>query len=157
MDSYFRNKNIQDGLVVLILGLALGIRSVYGLCFSTVKASWIMSPYLFPILISVFALCLGISLMLEGKGQVENAHRHGEQPPQREPIKLRCGLYVVGLSVLYYVAMSTLTFIPATVLYLGGMMWLLGERRWKVIAPLSILMPAALYILFALALNVRLP
>lgn len=154
MRNKLKNKYVQDGLVVLVLGLALGAFSLYNFFFSKVKSSWIMSPYLFPMLISVFAILLGLSLIYEAKRQAE-----AKDAPEKEgaPIKLKNVLAVIGLGVIYYALMSFITFIPATVLFLAAMMWFMGERRLKVLIPLAVLVPVVLYVLFDLGLNVRLP
>ena len=157
MEKYIKNKSVQDSIVVLLLGLALGIFSVYSFFHSPVKAEWIMSPYLFPMLIALFAVGLAYCLFMEGKHQVdqEEASRRGEEKP--EPIDLKKVFCIIGLSVAYYFLIPYLTFIPATALFLAALMWFMGERRLKVLLPLTILTPLALYAIFATGLNVRLP
>jgi len=154
--DYIKNKSVQDSIVVLGLGLALGIFSIYSFFHSKVKAEWIMSPYLFPMLIAVFAIAMAYCLFMEGKHQVD-AERAGTPAVKGDPIKLKSVVIVVGLSILYYVLMRVITFIPATVLFLAALMWFMGERRWKVLIPVAVLAPLVIYALFALGLNVRLP
>jgi len=154
--DYIKNKSVQDSVVVLGLGLALGIFSIYSFFHSKVKAEWIMSPYLFPMLIALFAIAMAYCLFMEGKHQVD-AERAGAPVAKRDAIKLKSVVIVVGLSILYYVLMRVITFIPATVLFLAALMWFMGERRWKVLIPVAVLAPLVIYALFALGLNVRLP
>ena len=156
MRDYIKNKSVQDSVVVLGLGLALGIFSIYSFFHSKVKAEWIMSPYLFPMLIALFAIAMAYCLFMEGKHQVD-AERAGAPVAKRDSIKLNSVVIVVGLSILYYVLMRVITFIPATVLFLAALMWFMGERRWKVLIPVAVLAPLVIYALFALGLNVRLP
>ena len=156
MRDYIKNKSVQDSVVVLGLGLALGIFSIYSFFHSKVKAEWIMSPYLFPMLIALFAIAMAYCLFMEGKHQVD-AERAGAPVAKRDAIKLKSVVIVVGLSILYYVLMRVITFIPATVLFLAALMWFMGERRWKVLIPVAVLAPLVIYALFALGLNVRLP
>ena len=156
MRDYIKNKSVQDSIVVLGLGLALGIFSIYSFFHSKVKAEWIMSPYLFPMLIALFAIAMAYCLFMEGKHQVD-AERAGAPVAKRDAIKLKSVVIVVGLSILYYVLMRVITFIPATVLFLAALMWFMGERRWKVLIPVAVLAPLVIYALFALGLNVRLP
>ena len=156
MRDYIKNKSVQDSVVVLGLGLALGIFSIYSFFHSKVKAEWIMSPYLFPMLIALFAIAMAYCLFMEGKHQVD-AERAGAPVANRDSIKLKSVVIVVGLSVIYYVLMRVITFIPATVLFLAALMWFMGERRWKVLVPVAVLAPLVIYALFALGLNVRLP
>lgn len=156
MRDYIKNKSVQDSIVVLGLGLALGIFSIYSFFHSKVKAEWIMSPYLFPMLIAVFAIAMAYCLFMEGKHQVD-AEGAGTPAVKGDSIKLKSVVIVVGLSILYYVLMRVITFIPATVLFLAALMWFMGERRWKVLIPVAVLAPLVIYALFALGLNVRLP
>ena len=156
MRDYIKNKSVQDSIVVLGLGLALGIFSIYSFFHSKVKAEWIMSPYLFPMLIAVFAIAMAYCLFMEGKHQVD-AERAGTPAVKGDSIKLKSVVIVVGLSILYYVLMRVITFIPATVLFLAALMWFMGERRWKILVLVAVLAPLVIYALFALGLNVRLP
>ena len=64
---------------------------------------------------------------------------------------------LVLLTAAYLALMGLISFIPATALYLAALIRLLGERRWGLIAAVAVLTPLALYALFALGLNVRLP
>lgn len=157
MREYFKNKSVQDSVVVFALGVALGVFSVYSFLNSKVKAAWIMSPYLFPMLIACFAVGLGYCLFMEGKHQVDADKAAGREAPKAEPIKLKNVVFVVGLSIVYYWAITVISFAPATALFLGALMWFMGERRIKVLVPLSIVTPLAIYVIFVLGLNVRLP
>jgi energy-converting hydrogenase Eha subunit C len=53
--------------------------------------------------------------------------------------------------------MPVLRFVPATVLFLGALFVCLGERKWRRVLLLSVVAAGAVYALFGLALNVRLP
>ena len=50
MSERLKNQKFQEGLVILLLGIALGAYSLYMFRTAAVKTSWIMSPYLFPLL-----------------------------------------------------------------------------------------------------------
>ena len=156
MRDYIKNKSVQDSIVVLALGLALGIFSVYSFFNSKVKAAWIMSPYLFPMLIAIFAIAMAYCLFMEGKHQVD-AEKAGGEAAKADPIKLKSVVVVVVLSIIYYVLMRVITFIPATILFLAALMWFMGERRWKVLIPVAIIAPLVIYAIFAWGLSVRLP
>lgn len=154
--NYLKNKTVQDGVVVLALGLALGTFSVYSFFHSKVKAAWIMSPYLFPMLIACFAVGLGFCLLLEGKHQMD-PEAGSNAPAPKTSIQLKPVLRVVEMSAAYCFLLPILTFIPTTALFLFALMSFMGENRWKVRLPLAVLTPLALYAIFALGLNVRLP
>lgn len=156
MRDYIKNKSVQDSIAVLALGLALGIFSVYSFFNAKVKAAWIMSPYLFPMLIAVFAICLAYCLFMEGKHQVD-AEKAGGAAAKADPIKLKSVVIVVAVSIIYYILMRVITFIPATALFLAALMWFMGERRWKVLIPVAIIAPLVIYAIFVWGLSVRLP
>lgn len=157
MQNYWKNKTVQDGVVVLALGLGLGLFSLYSFFHSRVKAAWIMSPYLFPMLIACFAVALALCMLLEGKHQVDRETFAGAPAPKAAPIQTKQVLRVVELSIAYYFLLPILTFIPATALFLNALMSFMGEQRWKVRLSLAVLTPLALYAIFTLGLNVRLP
>ena len=155
MREYLKNKNVQDSIVVFLLGLALGIYSLVSFYTARVQTKWIMSPYLFPLLLSVLTILLSVSLFAEGRYEVAQA-RSGEVK-SKSPLKLKNVLVVVLMGIAYYVLISLIHFIPATIVFLAAMIWFLGERRWWLIAIIAVAMPFILYALFQLALGVRLP
>ena len=156
MHDYLKNKNVQDSIVVFLLGLALGAYSLISFYTAAVQTRWIMSPYLFPLLLSVFAILLSVSLFGEGRYELSRA-RAGVVPAK--PARFMPGkvLAVVLMSVAYYVLISLIHFIPASVIFLAALICCLGERRRWMIAAVAIGMPLILYALFALGLSVRLP
>jgi putative tricarboxylic transport membrane protein len=66
-------------------------------------------------------------------------------------------LWVVVLTGAYVISVERLGFITATVPYLFGFGLVLGERRWLWLTLFALIMPVAIYLLFATALNVPLP
>ncbi len=156
MHDYLKNKNVQDSIVILLLGLALGAYSLISFYTATVQTKWIMSPYLFPLLLSAFAILLSVSLFGEGRYEVSQA-RAGVVPAKPAKLMLVKVLVVVLMGIAYYVLISLVHFIPATVIFLAALIWYLGERRWWMIAIIAIVMPLVLYALFGLGLSVRLP
>jgi hypothetical protein len=57
----------------------------------------------------------------------------------------------------YFVFMPELGFPLGSTLALASMGWLLGERRWAVLAPGAVIVTAVLHLGFAYGLGVRLP
>ena len=156
MREYLKNKNVQESVVVFLLGVALGAYSLISFYTARVQTKWIMSPYLFPLLLSAFAVLLSVSLFAEGRYEVSR-DRDGETPAKSAPLSYKNVLIVVLMGVAYYVLISLIHFIPASMVFLAAMIWFLGERRWWMIAAVAIAMPLILYALFGLGLNVRLP
>lgn len=157
MRNDFKNRSIQDGIVVLMLGIALGIFSVYSFLHSPVKSEWILSPYLFPILLALFAVVLGYCLINEGRGQQKEAADSGVEVSAPAPVNMKKVAAVVAICIAYYALVAVVTFIPATIVFLFCLMWFMGERRWKWLIPLSVVTPLILYVIFAVGLSVRLP
>lgn len=154
MRDHLKNKNVPDSLVILVLGLALGAYSLIGFFTAAVHTAWILSPYLFPLLLSVFAVLLSAALFAEGRAEAGQSCADSAKPAARG---LKNLLAVALTSLVYCALLSPLGFLPATVLFLAALLWLLGERRWWMIAAVALLTPLVLYALFGIALGVRLP
>lgn len=156
MRDDLNNQKVQDSIVVLLLGLALGAYSLIGFFTAAVQTKWIMSPYLFPLLLSAFAVLLAAALFGEGHREARLT-RAGETPAKPAALKMKNALAVVLLGMVYAALLPLIRFIPATLLFLAALMWLMGEHRPWMIAAVALLVPLALYALFGLGLGVRLP
>ena len=69
MRDHLKNKSIQDSIAVFLLGLALGIYSLIRFRSAAVQTRWILSPYLFPLLLSVFAIAATTLFALFGAAE----------------------------------------------------------------------------------------
>jgi putative tricarboxylic transport membrane protein len=156
MRDHLKNKSIQDSIAVFLLGLALGVYSLIRFRSAAIQIRWILSPYLFPLLLSVFAILLSLSLFWEGLGRPGRT-REGSEREKPAPRRDGNVLIVVLMSAAYCALISLIRFIPATMLFLAAMTRFLGERRPWVIAAVSVVTPLLLYALFGLCLGVRLP
>ena len=151
-----KNKTFREGLAVLAAGLALGAYSLISFRRSAVQTAWILSPWLFPMLLAVFAALLGAALL--GGGCRETAERRDEQSAGKPDGRRARRVFITALMAAAYCALLPLIrFLPATALFLAAMMLFLGERRRWVIAAVAVAAPLVLYALFALGLGVRLP
>lgn len=156
MREQLKNKTFREGLAVLAAGLALGAYSLISFRRSAVQTAWILSPWLFPMLLAAFAAALGAALL--GGGLRETAEPRDEQSADKPDGRRALRVLAVTLMVAAYCALLPfIRFLPATALFLAGMMLFLGERRWWVIAAVAVAAPLVLYALFALFLGVRLP
>ncbi len=151
-----RNANFQESVFVGVCSAGLLIYSLYHHHFDRNTSEWKMSPYLFPVLISVFGFLLAVSLLADALHElrVPETEAAGESGAKKNPVG---ALVLVGASVVYYLLLPVLHFIPATILYLLGLIFYLGERKWWKLALLSVLTTGAVYALFGLVLHVRLP
>ena len=155
MREQLKNKTFREGLAVLAAGLALGAYSLISFRRSAVQTAWILSPWLFPMLLAVFAALLGAALL---GGCRETAERRDEQRAGKPDGRRARRVFITALMAAAYCALLPLIrFLPATALFLAAMMLFLGERRWWVIAAVAVAAPLVLYALFALGLGVRLP
>lgn len=153
-----KNKSVQDSAVTLLCGAALAFYSLYRFYTAKVQTGWIMSPYLFPLLISVFALALAVSLFFEGRFEVRSAREQAEPAAETGPkINLGRAAVLVLICIAYFVLVSYIKFIPSTILFLAGLTWYLGERRKLVLILVPLITPFVLYVIFDVLLNVRLP
>jgi hypothetical protein len=146
-----KNRNIQDSIAFFLSGGALiwySLKKHYG----GPSVEWKMSPYLFPILVSVFLMLLSVSLFFDGLYQL----RHGEEK-KTGPVKFRSVLITIGLSAAYVVLMGWIGFIPATIIFLAVFTFFLGERRLWLIALLALAAALSIYGIFGMALGVMLP
>jgi hypothetical protein len=67
-------------------------------------------------------------------------------------------VYVLLLiSFMYISLLPILGYLITTIIWLGGLMWLFGERRWLNISVISILFTVFLYLIFSKVLRVFLP
>lgn len=149
---YLKHPKIQEGILVLSLGAALGIYSLYSFFTATVKTQWIMSPYLFPLLLAAFAVLISLSLILEGVHDCAAGENTATSSLALKPICI-----VLLLCILYAALLPRLSFIPATMLFLAAFIRYLGEKRVWLIALIAVIMPVLLYLIFGVGLSVRLP
>lgn len=153
MRGSLKNKTLQDGLAVLLLALALGVYSLYGFLTARVQTAWILSPWLFPLLLALLALPLSAALIREGRRELRSG-----VPAEAKPVsELGNPAILVLLSAAYLILLGLIGFLPATALFLAALIGLLGERRWWMIAAVAVLTPLLLYAVFALGLGLRLP
>ena len=150
-------KTRADGLVVTLLGIAFLAYSVDQFRAMSRKVNWIMSPYLFPMIVAGMAILLGIGIIVESRGKDEKqakADAEGGRSTLRRALDV---VLVIAMAVLYEIALPYTGFIPATAVFLAVMVLFLGERRWYIFVPVAVLTPLILYAIFRLGLNVRLP
>lgn len=146
--------SFQDAVFVGLCSVGLLAYSLYHHYFDNNTSEWKMSPYLFPTLISVFGLLLTLSLVADGLNEMRSPEQREESSSKKNLIGV---LVLVAAALIYYILMPILTFIPSTVLFLAALFIYLGERKWWKILLLSGITTAAIYVLFGIALNVRLP
>lgn len=151
-NNYLHNKNIQDAILFLILAAGLLVYSLIN-HYGSIKMEWKTSPYLFPVLVAVFIFALSISLIAEGTQQIKS----NAKTEQKAAAQWKSVAFTIVVSIIYYVIMRFITFIPATILFLVAMFLYLGERRKWLMALISIISSLAIYVIFDVLLHVMLP
>ena len=147
----------KEGMQCLLffgIGVGLLVYSLYQ--HSRSNIDWVMSPYLFPLLISFFLLLLAVSLAAETIRNAKTEAGQEEMENSGSIYRDKFLLSVAGILV-YYLAMPYLGFIFSSLLFLAAMFWLLGERRWQLILLLSAGTTLVLYGIFHQLLHVMLP
>ena len=146
-----KNKKINP---VLIEGIVLCALSVLGIIFSIIchygfKVEWKLSPYLFPLFISIMLCILSISLILSSFSGLKEAKREKGDRKTFLLFLLECAIYLIVLKYL--------GFLISTMLLLCAIVHLLGEKSWWKIILISVVTSLIIYFLFGVYLGVMLP
>lgn len=152
--KYWANKTFREAVFFFAVSAALIVYS-FVKHYAGVRIEWKMSPYLFPILVSVFLLLLSVRLFAQARREA-NA-RDGGAAREKAYFSLRNFLATLAIVLLYGLSMRYVPFGIATAAMLAAMLLLLGERSWKRIALVSILTSGAIWAVFDLGLKVNLP
>lgn len=143
-----RKNERTDALLTALASAALLGYSLYHQSADRNVNGWKTSPYLFPVLLSGLGFLLAAALWREGRRGSDRAAEGGGP---------RLPAAVLALSGGYCLLLPLLRFLPATALYLAALLYALGERDRRRLAALSVGAALAVYALFGLGLNVRLP
>lgn len=136
-------------------GIVLFAVSILGIVMSFIShkdfnVEWKLSPYLFPLIISIFLFILSISILA-------SSLKENEKRKEKEKGDIKSLLIFGLICVLYLLVLNFLGFVLSSILLLISLMILLGERRWWFIALVSIISTVVIYLLFAKYLSVMLP
>ena len=154
--SLLKMPSFQDAAFIGLCSTGLLFYSLYHHHFDRNTSEWKTSPFLFPVLISVFGLLLMVSLIADAVRERKTADVVGKKA-EKEKHNLQGAIVLIAASVAYYFLLPVIHFIPATILYLAGLFVYLGERKWWKVLLLSVIAAALIYLLFGRGLNVRLP
>jgi putative tricarboxylic transport membrane protein len=153
---FLKNKNIQDSCAIFIFGVLLLWYSL-SLHYNGPSVEWKMSPSLFPVLISIFLMLLSVSLLFDGLHQIRMEKSLKNTEKTAKGIRVKPVLVTIALSIAYFMLMPYLTFIPSSVLFLGVFIFLLGERRYWLLALVAVIGTLSIWAIFGIALGVMLP
>ena len=125
MRAALQNTTVQEGLAVLLAGLALGAYSLISFYTGAVHVAWILSPWLFPLLLSVFAVMLGAALLCGGCRETAQSRSDAPAAPDRSG-RMRA-LAVVLMAAACCALLPLIRFIPASALLLAALMYFLSS------------------------------
>lgn len=120
------------------------------------------APDYWPKLISAVMVLLGLVLLSQGIRQIlrdRRSHAGGKtaaDAPIRRSAFFRTAAALAGLP-LYYLLVEPLGIVLSSMLALPFFAVIYGERRLKVLIPLALLLPAALYVFFTKVANIPMP
>ena len=158
--NLLKNRKYQEAAFVGACSAALLVYSLYHHHFDRNVTEWKTSPFLFPALISVFGLLLVIPLLSEARDgsqtHISEAAKTGGGGPSPASHAKSVLVFIAG-AVLYDLLLPAVHFLPATFLFLTGLLWFLGERNYLKLFLAAACADAAVYVLFGVLLHVRLP
>ena len=120
------------------------------------------APDYWPKLISAAIVLLGLVILFQGIRQIiRDGNAHAGRPsaadaPIRQAAFFRTAAALAGL-LLYYLLVEPLGIVLSSMLALPIFAVIYGERRLKVLIPLALLLPAALYVFFTKLANIPMP
>lgn len=116
------------------------------------KDDLVLSAGLFPMLVGLLIFILSVVLFFKSD--------MGEDAVVTRKIDkisfARCFLMMV-ICLLYVLLMKSITFFPATILFIAAATVITGERKWWRVLFLSIIGSAVIFVAFKFGLNVYLP
>ena len=149
--------NFQDAVFVIICAVSLLSYSLYHHATDKNTSEWKTSPFLFPVLISMFGILLAVSLVADAMRDMKTQTALAGAESTSGHTDLKGVLVFIGVSIIYYFALPHLKFIISTLLYLLVLFLYLGERKWWKLLLLCGITTGAIYFLFGVALHVHLP
>jgi hypothetical protein len=122
-----------------------------------------LSPDFWPRVIAAGLAVMGAVLMLQGLIRwIRERHRAKPKRESREQVKgkrssfARTAGIMAGL-VVYYGLVQPLGIVVSSMLALSGFALIYGERRLKILFPLTVLLPIGLYYFFVKVANIPMP
>lgn len=142
-------RNIIAGAVLLAVSVGYGVLTA-GLPDRSLPDT--PGPAFLPTLIAAALLVLSSALLVRGVVEARQASKEapGYGVPARGWIALAGFAVYVGL-------LPSLGFVPASIPFFAGLMWLYGERNKLLIGLTSILVPVVLFYLFTAGFQILLP
>ncbi len=134
-----------SGIVIVIFAV---IGFIYAKATSTPSTVGLASNTYPQFLFICLAIC-GVILVVTSLSKDE----------EKAVIKTNWGslLPIVGVLLVYVLIFDHVHFIVSSIIFTAAEMYLFGEKRWKIIALVSIIAPVVMYLLFTQAFSIMLP
>lgn len=149
-------KDLLTGSAIAIFGgLVYLVVIPAGVAVPATLPAAAVAPDLWPRVASAMLVAVGAMLIADAL-QRRNGPLDSPSDTLGSAGSLRAGVCIVGL-VAYCAALPWFGFPLSSVLALLGLSTLFGERRLKIVVPLAVLVPLALYWFFTKVANVPVP
>lgn len=135
-----------SGIVLVIFSI---VGFIYAKATSTPSTVGLASNTYPQFLFICLAIC-GVVLVATSLSKKED---------KKADIKTNWGalLPIVAVLLIYVIIFDHVHFVVSSIIFTALEMYLFGERRWKVIAPVAIIAPIVIYLLFTKAFSIMLP
>jgi putative tricarboxylic transport membrane protein len=146
------------GKIDIVYGLLLGAFSLlfFGATMKFPKSSGGIDPRVFPLVVIAATFALSVLLIIQGMLRTVRGQVSQEKTLPRGKIALKL-LTIVGAGLLYAAVLDAVGYVLATPLIMALGMYFFGERKPLRIALVSVLVSAALYLVFRGVFRVPLP
>ena len=163
------------------IGLGIGVMAIFGYVLLVLipaeifVPAWIkiraLSPAFFPRLVSILMIGLGAGIIVQSLLLIKAARSSGDAPraqpetEEREDKSLdfspSAKIIRIGAAVLllfsYYRLIGTFGMPATSIVMMPLFSFLYGNRNWKLVLPLSVVMAVSLYYFFAKVAHISIP
>lgn len=113
-----------------------------------------VTPRFLPEMLALFMLLLSVLLIINGYGKRNKPDQKFYSFAPRETALVIKSLLVISL---YIILLEWSGYLLTTILALGSLMYMYGQRKKKVLLPVSIGLPIVIYLFFTKVLQIVLP
>lgn len=149
----------RPDIAVAIAGATLGLGALFAVPAQIRGQGYgaiadIQSPAFFPILIALLTVVMSVLLLTARRSPPKPPEAGDETGPVEAPRRLAAAAFCL---VAYYAALQLVGMVTASVLAIAALALVLGYRRYRLLAAVSVAVPACLFLAFEKGLFVLLP
>jgi putative tricarboxylic transport membrane protein len=150
------NQDIIEGVIFLFFGLMIHIMIKFET--TAIKETMVLSPRFWPRLTNIILILLSIGLIIKGFLNLNVSPRKEENKStkknKREKIRV---LSIMLASIMYTYLFTFLGFIPSSILAIGALIYLFGERRLLVLVAVPFVTVFLSYFIFSYLFGLTFP